>query len=862
MVKKNVLKKVVLSSLCVATVLPGLGLQDYSARNVLASDLVSYQNSELENVIGKYSFEGNAMDLSGSNHHGTVSGNISFIDGLNGKAASFNGGNVSLPKEDFSFGSTEDFSVSFWIKASLTDDDVIISNKDWTSGNNRGWLIGIEKDYLLWNWRGSNAGRLDLKNQKKIKVADNRWHHIVVTHDRDGKAKFYKDGVLEHEIDINGKGDINTGLDNNIGADGKGKYGLRNGMLDEMSITQGVITPEQVQNLYNAHKDAAIPQLKEEFYGKLDFVGAEHTVKGSEFNVNLHLRTNNMSDGVEKIKTDIQFDEDKFEFVSGPSGVTSDSEKPGLLHIDVAGSKNFNDTNTIDYQNTKIAELRFKTKVDQGQGTFKVQNSHFYEYGQEYKIGQLESKNHSITIHPKKEIDTNKDGLITISDLLGDELTEKMKKQIAEQAEVKPYKHVVFIGIDGAGVGVHKEAPYFSNSNAKMEPVGDRLNVPALRSIIESGAVSYSAQSVLPSSSSPNWGAMLTGVGYDKHHIDNSDSGKWYYPENTEYPTIFKKIREQMPERKLAAFSNWKNITAGHVEPSLGVETGNGNDAQITQKIKGYIESDKMKDTALLYLQLDELDGVGHNIGFYSPAFYNKITLIDQQIKTIVDALDKQNLRDDTLIVVSTDHGGGTEQPDGTYINQGSHGQDSKLARTVFFAANGRTVARAEDGEKILNGGSTRDAAITVLEGLGLADTKIGDSKLWEGMFAEQNELADAEAPTLSLADQSKGNSKNIVHYDVLLKNQKQDTKALDIKIPLKNIKLKKVNAIQPGVKILSQEMNDGMLHLIIEAERGVREDQAIVKVHTEKHMQKESLTISEAMIATSRGNEVMPNLK
>ncbi|UOY93306.1 alkaline phosphatase family protein [Ectobacillus sp. JY-23] len=814
-------------------------------------------------TIVKLPFNNGGEDSSGNGNTGIIGNNVTFTDSFSGKAATFSGGKITLPKDKLSFGANQDFSISFWIKADPVDDDVIITNKNWDSGANQGWLIGIENNFLLWNWKGASTNRIDLKNQKKITVADRKWHHIAVTHDRDGQAKFYKDGVLEHVINIAGTGTVDTPLDVNIGADGLGRYALNNGMLEEFQIDKSALTQEQIRALYEEHKDAAqaLPPLIESFKGKLELVGASHTVNGAQFSMNLHLRTNNMNVLPNKIETTLAYDSQKFRFVSASTNVTVDTSTPGILKVVSNGSKNFNDTKPLDFANTKIADLKFETIEESGTGLITVGESKFYETNRLYTIEQLTTDSKQITIHQKQDIDTNKDGLVTVADAIADGLSEDMKKRIAAASQIKPYKRVLFIGIDGCGVGVHERAPFWSNLTGSKADVDSRLQMPYLRSLIETGAVSYTAQAIMPTSSSPNWGAMFTGVAYDKHGISNTTSGIQYYPENSAYPTIFKSIREEMPERNIASYVNWTNITRGHIEPSLGVESKHGNDAQIAQQAKEFITNGKMKDTSLMFLHFDEVDGAGHSYGWYTQGFYNKIAQTDAHIRTVVEELDKQGLRDDTLILVMPDHGGGTEGHNGTYSNQFSHGQNSQLAKGIFFAANGRTVSRAENGEKILQGGTTPDAAATVLSALRLQQQEIGDSHVLEGMFTDQAHQLQKNAANLVLSPSTGHNDQVITEYDVKLKNQKSTTKAIDLQLATQNIEIKQIQVLQPGVKVLHQAHTDGKLRIILETKDGIRENESVIRILTKKHTTKEALHISEAVTANELGKEEMPNL-
>jgi len=113
-------------------------------------------------------FDGNANDTSGNLNNGTVFGSPTYLEGKTGNAIKFNtytdyvtfGNNANL-----NFGADTDFTIGFWIKGSWTDSDpAIISNKDWSSGSNTGWQIGIYNNMLQWNYKGATGPRKDMKD--------------------------------------------------------------------------------------------------------------------------------------------------------------------------------------------------------------------------------------------------------------------------------------------------------------------------------------------------------------------------------------------------------------------------------------------------------------------------------------------------------------------------------------------------------------------------------------------------------------------------------------------------------------------------------------------------------------------------
>lgn len=107
-------------------------------------------------------------------------------------------------------------------------------------------------------------------------------------------------------------------------------------------------------------------------------------------------------------------------------------------------------------------------------------------------------------------------------------------------AQVKKVKHIVLIGCDGFGA--------YSVPEAKM---------PNLRKLMETGAWSLKARSVLPSSSAVNWASMLMGAGPTEHGYTEWGSKTPEIPSATTtkyglFPSIFSVIRDQKPNAKTA----------------------------------------------------------------------------------------------------------------------------------------------------------------------------------------------------------------------------------------------------------------------------------------------------------------------
>lgn len=226
-------------------------------------------------------------------------------------------------------------------------------------------------------------------------------------------------------------------------------------------------------------------------------------------------------------------------------------------------------------------------------------------------------------------------------------------------------KRVFLIGVDGAGA--------FFN-------VADTPNIDR---IFENGAVTYSAVTAVPSISAQCWGAMLIGVMPEVHGLTNGKAETMPYPTDSPYPTLMRRLREAYPESVLASFSNWNPINKGIIEGNVGVHlASDGDDGDLTEMILEYL---KMESPDFMFVQFDNVDGAGHDHGYGTEGHLDQITKADEYIGKIYDTLEERGLLEDSLFLVTADHGGTPE---------GGHGGDSNAELKIFFGAAGKTVKK------------------------------------------------------------------------------------------------------------------------------------------------------------------------
>ncbi|MBR0297757.1 MAG: alkaline phosphatase family protein [Bacteroidales bacterium] len=264
------------------------------------------------------------------------------------------------------------------------------------------------------------------------------------------------------------------------------------------------------------------------------------------------------------------------------------------------------------------------------------------------------------------------------------------------------YKHVFIIGVDGGGA-------YFRETNT-----------PRCDEIFMHQATTYQSLMALPTMSAQGWASILHGVLPKFHGCTNDIIAANPYPKNSRYPSIFRVVREAMPDAELASFVEWNPINIGIVEDGFGVEkqTGNG-DAEVIGKILNYLNS---KTPTLMFVQLSSPDDVGESKGFGSDIYLATLSTVDALVGGIYDKLKQKEILDETLFIVTADHGG---------INK-THGGDSDLEKYVFMGVAGKTV----DHSTIV-GAEGRDVAAIAAYALGLDNPETWTGRLPGGVFKD-----------------------------------------------------------------------------------------------------------------------------
>lgn len=265
------------------------------------------------------------------------------------------------------------------------------------------------------------------------------------------------------------------------------------------------------------------------------------------------------------------------------------------------------------------------------------------------------------------------------------------------------YKHVIVVGVDGAGTFVR------NTSMPRFSEIFDSAS---------NGALTYNCLTSFPTISAQCWGSLLLGVKPSVHGLTNGIADERAY-DKADYPSFFKLAREAMPDATLAAYCHWSPIYRGIIEPDLGVLTETGDDFDLTPKI---VQCIKDKKPEVMFVQFDNIDGAGHGKGYGTPEYLEALTKEDALIGDIWDAIVEAGIADETLFIVTADHGG--------YIK--GHGGLTDAEKWVFFAARGKTIAPIRDFSMHI-----RDIPSIVCYALGIEKHKNWDSFVPAGLFTD-----------------------------------------------------------------------------------------------------------------------------
>jgi len=217
--------------------------------------LTSTANAADPNLMGWWKFDGDALDSSGNERHGTLNGSPTFGPGVYGEALEFDGDDyVSIDGYKGVLG-THAFSITAWVKTTNTAIGQIVHWGTHSGGQRVEFRINSNR-LRISHGDGNVQGNTDL--------TDGEWYHVAVTvidnaTASSGDVTFYVDGQDDTMESTDPDGwDIvaNATLDVTIGWRPTQQDRPFIGPIDDVRIYDRVLTQEEIQAIMQGGGEA------------------------------------------------------------------------------------------------------------------------------------------------------------------------------------------------------------------------------------------------------------------------------------------------------------------------------------------------------------------------------------------------------------------------------------------------------------------------------------------------------------------------------------------------------------------------------------------------------------------------------
>jgi len=242
-----------------------------------------------------------------------------------------------------------------------------------------------------------------------------------------------------------------------------------------------------------------------------------------------------------------------------------------------------------------------------------------------------------------------------------------------------------------------------------------RERMPHLQELIDGGSYQATALCEMPSITMPNHATMVTGLTTLNHGVlfNFHEEGR------IRSRTIFDEACAAnvasgffATKKKLEYLCAGTDAKVREIEPRL---------SDLADSVSKAIRD---HDLHLLFVHFGEPDGAGHAHGWMTEEYLDAASASDASFGRILDALVEEGVRDQTVIIVTADHGG----------HDKVHGFDIPEDRLIPFVVNGPGIAV---GRKLCGQVRQMDVAATALHLLGLPREFARDGRVVNEAFAD-----------------------------------------------------------------------------------------------------------------------------
>ncbi len=204
-------------------------------------------------LVAYYPFDGNANDKSGNGNHGVEHNGVTYVAGISGQAAMFDG---------------EDDFISIWSKEEINQN---INTNEGTvcvwfniaeeSSGNSSFIYqyyGDNNDRLYLNAEYTTPASADLRmgvgdtHKSSCKVTANSWNNAVMIWTSDGVMKLYINGLFVNKGTFTNPGFQFKGNEQfYFGRGWDGNPAFYSGAIDDLRIYNRALSEAEIQELYS-----------------------------------------------------------------------------------------------------------------------------------------------------------------------------------------------------------------------------------------------------------------------------------------------------------------------------------------------------------------------------------------------------------------------------------------------------------------------------------------------------------------------------------------------------------------------------------------------------------------------------------
>lgn len=208
--------------------------------------------------------------------------------------------------------------------------------------------------------------------------------------------------------------------------------------------------------------------------------------------------------------------------------------------------------------------------------------------------------------------------------------------------------HVIVISLDGARPDAIQQA-----------------NTPTLHRLAERGAVDWEATTVNPSVTLPAHTSMLTGLSVEEHGVLFNDTPEGCPPIE---PLTFVSIAADAGYKSAMVVGKQKFCIYNQRE-TVDYTFATEGDRNVVDRVIELLDD----GTQVIFAHFPNPDYFGHSTGWMSETYLNELYSTNYQVGRIMDALERLDILDQTLIIITADHGGhdtghGTTLPEDMHI--------------------------------------------------------------------------------------------------------------------------------------------------------------------------------------------------